>query len=59
MVTLVFLMLTIIGIILAVTWAKVHPFLVLIGAAIVMGWAGRLPPETLLAELTQGFGNPF
>lgn len=57
MLTLAFLVLTIIGIILAVTWAKVHPFLVLIVAAVVMGFAGRLDAGTLLTELTQGFGN--
>jgi gluconate:H+ symporter, GntP family len=48
---------TLIGIILAITWLKLHPFLVLLVAGLVMGFAGGLGPEPVLTALTEGFGN--
>jgi len=57
MLTFVVLIAAIAGIILATTWLKLHPFLSLIMAGILTGLAVGLGPETVIAELTRGFGD--
>ena len=57
MITLGFLVFTIAFIILGTTKFKLHPFLTLLLAAILMGFLGGLSPADVMAKLTEGFGN--
>jgi len=55
--TFIVLFAAIVGIVLATTWLKLHPFLSLILAGILTGLAVGLGPDRVIAELTTGFGN--
>jgi GntP family gluconate:H+ symporter len=51
------LIIVIITIILATTKFKLHPFLTLLLAAILMGFIGGLETNSIITKLTEGFGN--
>jgi len=57
MLNLVLLLFVIALVIFATTKLKLHPFLTLLFAAILMGFLGGMDSEALLAKLTEGFGN--
>lgn len=57
MITLLFLPLIIVFIILATAKLRLHPFLTLLLAAIVMGFLGGLDTGDVITILTEGFGN--
>jgi len=54
---MIVLLLVMVGIILATTRLKMHPFLVLLLAAICMGFAGGLKAEAIMRAMTEGFGG--
>ncbi len=56
MVSVVVLFLVMVGIVLATTRLKMHPFLVLLLAGICMGFAAGLNAEAVMHALTDGFG---
>ncbi|MDZ7358568.1 MAG: GntP family permease, partial [candidate division KSB1 bacterium] len=51
------LVIVILSIIFATTKFKLHPFLTLLLAGIIMGWLAGLNTNDLLAKLTEGFGS--
>lgn len=57
MLILVYLLLIIIFIVIATTKFKLHPFLSLLLAALVMGFLGGMDAGTVLSKLTAGFGG--
>jgi len=57
MLNLALLLLVIALVVFATTKLRLHPFLTLLFAAILMGFLGGLDSEALLAKLTEGFGN--
>ncbi len=57
MLNLIYLLLVIVLVILATTKLKVHPFLALLCAAILMGFLGNLDAANVIAKLSEGFGN--
>ena len=54
---LLFLFLILVFIVLATAKFKLHPFLSLIIAAIIMGFAASLDGSTIVVKLAEGFGN--
>jgi len=56
-VTLIFLLVVMAFIILSTSKFKLHPFLVLLLSAIIMGFAGRLPVDKILSAISGGFGG--
>ena len=57
MIILFYLALTIAFIITSTAKYKIHPFLVLIFASLIMGFMGGLEPNVILKTLSEGFGN--
>ena len=57
MITILFLILVMVFIVLSTTKFKMHPFISLILASILMGFLGGLNTETILAKMTEGFGG--
>ena len=57
--TLIFLGLTVLWIILGTTKLKLHPFFVLLYAAIGLGFVAQMPTESLIPLITKGFGKTF
>ena len=57
MIILFYLALTIAFIITSAAKYKIHPFLVLIFASLIMGFMGGLEPNVILKTLSEGFGN--
>jgi GntP family gluconate:H+ symporter len=57
MLTVVFLILTIVLIVLVTTKFKLHPFLTLLLAALLVGFLGGLDVDAVLAGITEGFGG--
>lgn len=57
MMTLFFLIIIICVIIIATTKLKIHPFLTLLIAAVIMGFLAGLDAGTVIDKLTEGFGN--
>jgi GntP family gluconate:H+ symporter len=57
MLSLFLLIILIIAIIIATTKFKLHPFLTLLLAGIVMGFLGGLNSNDILSKLTEGFGS--
>ncbi|QEG33184.1 GntP family permease [Bythopirellula goksoeyrii] len=57
MLNLLYLLLVIALVVFSTTKLKVHPFLALIMAAILMGFLGDLESTTVLSKLSEGFGN--
>ncbi len=57
MIILFYLVLTIAFIITSTAKYKIHPFLVLIFASLIMGFMGGLEPSIILKTLSEGFGN--
>ena len=57
MTILIYLIVTILFIIISTAKYKLHPFLALIVAAIIMGVLGELDTTTIINSLSEGFGN--
>ena len=57
MIILFYLAVTIAFIITSTAKYKIHPFLVLIFASLIMGFMGGLEPNVILKTLSEGFGN--
>lgn len=57
--TLIFLALTVLWIIIGTTKLKLHPFFVLLYAAIGLGFLAQIPIESLIPLITKGFGKTF
>jgi GntP family gluconate:H+ symporter len=57
MVSFLSLILVIFAIILATTKLKLHPFLTLLLAAVIMGFVGGLDSNEIVSKLTEGFGS--
>ena len=57
MLILIYLALTIVFIIFAIAKYKIHPFLTLIVASLLMGLMGGLDTSTIIKSLSEGFGN--
>ena len=57
MIILLYLLITIVFIILATAKYKIHPFLTLITASLMMGFMGGLESNIILKTLSEGFGN--
>ena len=57
MIILLYLLITIVFIISATAKYKIHPFLTLITASIMMGFMGGLESNIILKTLSEGFGN--
>lgn len=54
---LLFLFLVLVFIVVATAKFKLHPFLSLVIAAVIMGFAANLNGSTIVAKLAEGFGN--
>jgi len=54
---LLFLFLVLVFIVVATAKFKLHPFLSLVIAAVIMGFAASLNGSTIVAKLAEGFGN--
>lgn len=57
MMTILYLLIVIVMIVLATTILKLHPFLTLLLAAVIMGFLGGLDMDLVIGKLTEGFGN--
>ncbi len=57
MITILILIVVVILLVIATTKYSVHPFLSLLMAALVMGMAAGLDGTTVIAKVTEGFGN--
>jgi GntP family gluconate:H+ symporter len=57
MISLFVLIIVMVLLIMATTKYKVHPFLTLLLAALIMGFAGGLDSKMVIIKMTEGFGN--